>query len=144
MGFRLVEKLGHGLDRQTGTDHHDQLRVGDHGNRIQRLGRVMAQIEDMRVDDHRTLVADQQGIAVRVGLGDDLGADIGCRTGAVFNDDAPTQSRFKARGKDAGDGIGPAACGIGHDKGDRLGRIILRHGRHRRQSQGCRSNAKQR
>ena len=68
----------------------------------------------------------QQGVAVGIGFGDDLGADIAAGAGAVVDDDRLAPFARQPIGDDARHDIGGAAGGKRHDEFHRARRIILR------------------
>ena len=82
-------------------------------------------LEDVRVDHHRPLVADEQRVAVGVGLGDHFGSHVAGGARTVVDDDAAAELLLELGGKAARDGVGAAARGIGDDEGHRLRRIVV-------------------
>ena len=121
----LLEELGQRLHREPRADDDDELGVGDHRDRVERLGRVMAHLEDVRVDHHRPLVADEQRVAVGIGLGDHFGSHVAGGARSVVDDDAAAELLLELGGEAAGDGVGAAARGVGDDEGDGLRRIVV-------------------
>ena len=69
----------------------------------------------------------QQGVAVRRGLGHMHAADGAAGAGAVVHEHGLAQARGQLLGIQARHGIGVATGRIGHDDGDGLGRIGLGH-----------------
>ncbi len=83
-------------------------------------------------------VAKHKLVAVRRRVGDARGSGHPAGTADVFDHDLLAQHLGQARGEDAPDRIGGAACGERHDQRDWPGRPILgwkslRHHRRRRQ-----------
>ena len=78
-----------------------------------------------RIDDHCRVECHQQRVAVGIGLGDHVGADIAVGAGAVVDDDllAECFAEFLADG--ARQRVGRTAGSVGHDQPDRFVRIGL-------------------
>ena len=103
-------------------------RCRDHRNRLQhRAGKTLVAIQ--RLVDRQSRCCDEQHIAVRCGLDDSLGRDIGAGTGAIFDHDIATALFLHARANDARDGIGRAARRKANDEIE-IGLLRLRGARH--------------
>jgi hypothetical protein len=67
-----------------------------------------------------------EGVAVRCGLGDDVGADDGVGARLVFEDDGLAERVGDFLADQAGHQVGVAARRVGHDHADRPVRPALR------------------
>jgi alkanesulfonate monooxygenase SsuD/methylene tetrahydromethanopterin reductase-like flavin-dependent oxidoreductase (luciferase family) len=107
--------------------HDDHRRPGDQPDRRKILGTVVAGIgtEADGAQQHG------DGVAVRRGLGGVAGADHAAGAAAILDHDLLAERVRKLLPDDAAHRIDAAAGRIGHDHGDRAGRIILRRGRSR-------------
>src|SRR5207245_10460611 len=103
--------------------------VGDRGHHAYRheLRRVVRELaEQVLIDDERPGSGGEQGIAVGLGLVDELGADVAARARAIFDQYRLPPLRPELLGEDAGQQIGAASRGIRHDDPDRPRRAGLR------------------
>ena len=112
-----------------------QLGLGDqhvrrrHRERDRRevAHRVVAQVlEQRRVDREHADRADQDRVAVRIGLGDELGGDGAVRARAVLDHRRLAEQLLELRADGAADDVGGAAGDEGNDDPDRLGGRGLR------------------
>jgi hypothetical protein len=70
--------------------------------------------------------ADQQGVAIRIGARDRLGADIGAAAAFVLDDDLLAPDFGQRIGDDAGDRVGRSSRRIGHHEPHETARPRLR------------------
>ena len=113
----------------------DQADRREIGHRIERQGREQKLVHRER---HRL---QQHGVAVRVGLGDRVGADRGRAAALVLDHHLLAPDRRQLGGDDARDGVGAAAGRKRHDEADEARRIgcacAARARRKRRRQRGC-------
>src|SRR5690606_214050 len=104
-----------------------------HGDARQRLeivdGIDLQLAVQVGVDGVRADRAHEQRVAVGLGAGGHLHADVAAGAVAVLDDDAFTELAAQVLADDSGQDVGGAAGGEGHDDGDRLGGEVLGHGR---------------
>ena len=135
----LLQRL-HG---QVGVHDEDVGIGGRHGDRREVLHRVVGQcLVDGGIDRDRAGLAEQQRVAVGLGLGHDVGLQGGdaSRGGLGLGHDLGAEDRARAAlvvdqdrladvlahllRHDARDRVGAAARCIGHDQADRLGGVV--------------------
>ena len=93
----------------------------------------------MRIDGDVAELDEAERVAVRLGFGDRLGADIAAGAGAVLDHEALAERLVQIVGRDARGHVHQAAGGGDDDQADRLGRIIL-GSRRDRGVEACRSH----
>jgi P-type Cu+ transporter len=126
VGGQLAHVL-HGCD---GVDGQRQRHIGDGGHRREVALHVVGQLGvEHRVGHKGGVVREQQGVAVRCGLGHHLGANAGVGARAVFHHHGLAQQLAHALGHAPPDDVGGAARGVGHDDAQGLARKAgLGHG----------------
>jgi hypothetical protein len=129
--------VGEALDRRVRVGHEDQRRVADLADRGEVLERVERQPgEHMRVDHHRAVEGQREGVAVRGGVLDEGHADVAGCARLVVHDDLLAEAAAEELGDHPRTGVRHAARREGHDQPDRPRRPgILRGGRQRGQAQ---------
>ncbi len=126
IGLGVGDELLHRMRRRRHRHRHHVRVVADQadrreiGNRIERQGREQEFVHRKR---HRL---QQHGVAVRVGLGDGIGADRGRAAALVLDHHLLAPDRRQLGGDDARDGVGAAARRKRHDEADEARRKGLR------------------
>ena len=144
MALRVGDELGHGLGRNlVGIDNQRVWHPPHHGDR-HKLQWIEAEMRiEILVDDQRPRRRGQQGVAVRLRLGDRLGADIAASAGAVVDDDGLAPLSRQPVGEDARHHVCGASRGVRHhDPDDPVGEI-LGAGRERERRASCEQRARQ-
>ena len=117
-------ELNHGLGREGRRGHKDQWGVGHDGHAGQIFERIVRHaLGDERIDQvcgHHH----HKGVAIRIGLGDDVGTDDAVGTGLVFNNDGLLEQGAETLGQLARNNVGATACGIRDDDANRFGRPV--------------------
>ncbi|MDT4838576.1 hypothetical protein FQZ97_723360 [compost metagenome] len=126
VGNQFLQRVGL---HARGIDHHHLRRLGDHGDRDEILLDVVVELLVERRGDGMVRTADEDGIAVRHGLGRDAGTDRAAGAAAVVDHELLAQLLGQLRGQRARKGIGAAAGRERHDHGDGLGRPGIGMGR---------------
>src|SRR5690606_19675852 len=127
--FRLFldggNQLFHGLDIQRWRYDQDVRHVG-HQRKGDQIGlRVVAELRVQRwVDRYRPDGIDKQGVAIRLGIDGDTGADIAARAGAVLHDHALAPLLCQAVADFTSQDVGGAARRERHDDRDGLCRPV--------------------
>ena len=125
-GFGRGSHVLDGLERRLAAHHQDQRPTLDQQDRHQVVDRVEAQfLEQGLVDGQRCEVAHAHGVAVGLGAGDRVGADVAAASRLVVDDHVLAQDGLHQLGHLARTVVGAAACGIRADPGDQLGWIFL-------------------
>jgi hypothetical protein len=117
----VAHQLGHRGHRQRRRHHQHQRDLGHARDRREVGHRVETQLAVQRlVDRVRAVGAVEQGVAVGRGLRHRLRADVAAGAAAVVDEHRLAEDLRQPRRDAAGDGVGPAAGGEGHDEPDRL------------------------
>ena len=123
---RLLDKLLDAGDRRRLRHHDHERRRRDDGNRIERGQRIdLDVLEQVRIDDHGTLVGQQDGVAVGIRLRGLLGRQVAAGRAVVLDDHLLTELVGETLGDDAGDGVSSSAGGVGHHQADGFVRVVL-------------------
>ncbi len=124
-GDQLGDRLDAGL-RMRRDDVRDPDHVGDRLELVRLVGEVL---EDAVGDRVRAGIADQDGVAVRLGA-DHLGrADRAAAAGAVFHDGRLAPGGLQMRGEQPAHDVGRAAGRGRHDEADGFGGLPVRKAR---------------
>ena len=119
IGLGIGDQLGHGVRRKF-RPHHQRVR--DRGHDRQRLERGRIEVE-LLVNDHvgrqRRRLRRQQRVAVGLGLGHRLGAEIAAGAGPVLHHERLAPHLRQPVGDHAGDDVDAAAGRSGDDDLDR-------------------------
>ncbi|MNV35604.1 hypothetical protein D3C71_1270540 [compost metagenome] len=102
-------------------------RIGQHRHAAQVLGWVERQLGvDRGADGQRTHVAQQHGVAIRLGLGNIVSAQIAIGSGLVFDDHGLFEQLRQRLADRARNDVRAAAWRVGHDDAQGLGRPLCR------------------
>jgi hypothetical protein len=110
--------------RQRGMHDQDAGDDGDHGHRGEILADIVRQVFHQADVDGVAGRAQQQGVAVGGGLGDDVRAEYAAGAGAVVDQDALAQCLGESRRQGARGDVHRSAGGKGHDEAYRLVWVI--------------------
>ena len=112
-------KVLHRLRRQIGLDQKDVRRAADVADRDEILHRIERQrIVEAGIDRERG-GAEQERVAVRIGMGDIFHAEIAAGAAAVLDDESLSGRLLQGRRDQAADNVGGTARRIGDDEFDR-------------------------
>jgi hypothetical protein len=126
LGLRRGHDVLHGLEGRFVAHHQDQRAALDQHDRHKVvLGVVRDLLEQGLVDGERRKVAHADGVAVRPGLGDRIGADVAAGTGLVVDDDRLPQFLAHQPRQLARAVVGIAAGRVGADPRDELARVFV-------------------
>ena len=107
-------------------DHQEQVEAADQADRCQVFFGVVAQLAVKRwIGRQRGGVGSHHHVAIGLGAGGVLSADVGAGAGPVVDDQGLAQCLAHRLGQGAGGHVGAAAGGVGHHPLDRLGRVGL-------------------
>ena len=111
------------VGRHRGVHHQQVRRIGQHGHAAQVLRRVERQLGvDRGADRQRADVAQQQRVAVRRRLGDEVGAQVAVGAGLVLHDHGLLERLRQRLADGAGDDVRRPAGRVRHDDAHGLGR----------------------
>ena len=144
--LRIGDELRQRLHRQLRADDQHLRRAETQADRGEILRRIVGHpLHDQRVDGQRAVRAQQQRVPVRLGPGDDLGADIAAGACAVLDDDRLAEAFRHAGDQHARQGVEVAAGAEGHHQAERpVGEAGLRTGQRGRGEAGARASAARR
>jgi hypothetical protein len=133
--FREGDKTGEIFRRQRRVRDEEQVAVAELGHRSEVPECIERKLgEHVRVDDHRTVEAEHQRIAVRRRLCDELRPDVAACARAVLDNDLLAQPRRERVSNNARAVVGHAPGRERHDDPYRLDGVRLRkHGGTRQQ-----------
>jgi hypothetical protein len=122
----LVDEVREGLPPVIADDHDRERSHRDLPDRDELLlakrGRAAQELIDLRQLGHHVDRV-QHGVAVGLGVGDELSAHASAATAFVDDDDRLAEVLVSHAGQWAADGVGAAAGRERHDQRDRFGRI---------------------
>ena len=99
---------------------HDQRQFGDHPDRCERLVRIVGHFFiKSRIDGLRAHISDEQGVSVRLGFRNELGAYTSGRTSPVFDNDRLSPFEGKLLRDESGTHVRTSARWKWHDNRDR-------------------------
>jgi hypothetical protein len=119
---RLGDQLGHGGDAELFVDDNERRHRAEQHHRLERSDRVVIHrgFQD-RADHHGAETSQQDGLAVRIGAGDEFGGDGAARSTAIIDDDVVAEFLRQLARQDPRHLIDRAARRERHDDLDRLG-----------------------
>ena len=133
IGARVGDEFGNGVRLDLGIDDQ-RVRHPAHDRDRDELHRVEAELGiEIVIDDERRRRRREQRVAVGIGFGGDLRADVAGGAGPVLDDDGLSPFARQPVADHARHDVGGAAGRERHDDLDRAGGIILRGNRRRRQ-----------
>jgi hypothetical protein len=145
--FGVAHVIGQVRHRQPRIDHEHVGNLGDQADRLEILGRVVAQLGIERSIDGVADGVDVEGVAVCRRARHDLGTHVGIGTWPVFHHHGLSQLLAEPGSNQARNHVGGAACREAHDELDRFlrpGRRPLRRRQARQQGgarHGCQRGA---
>ena len=122
--FRQLDELAQVARRHSRVDAERHGAAGDLDHRTETLDRIEGQFVDGRIGAKRG-GGEQQGVAIRGGLGDIVGADVAAGAGAVVGHHRLLPALAQTRAEDARQDVGTGAGGVGHHQRDRTGRPVI-------------------
>ena len=112
--------------RNARVNHEAHRRGVDQRDRLEVFCGVVRKFGQHAGNDRERRRCDQQHVAVGRRFGNDVGTDHGIAAGAVIDDDLLAPDFTELGRENAGDDVGAAAGGKGHDQAYRFARIVLR------------------
>ena len=129
VGLGVGDEVLHALVGLGGVGHQQVGHIGHAGQRCEVLHGVERHLlVQAGVDGVGAHGAHEQSVAVRSSLGGRLATDVAACARAVVHHDGLAELSRQRLADDAGQDVGGAACGEGHDDGDGLGGVSLGQG----------------
>ena len=137
IGLGVCHQFGHGLDRDTRVHGEHVGRKGNHADGCQILGRAVRHAgEQVRRDRQRADVDQQKRVAILVGMGHEVGANIPASARLVLDHYWLADGVLKLRTDQPRENVARSAGCERHNDPDRLCEILRRGGgRHKSESQ---------
>src|SRR6266496_3815535 len=130
---RVLDQLAHAVEGRLRGDHEHVHAAAYERDR----GEVLARVERQRlVERHVDRVGrrrDEERVAVGRRLGDEIGADVAARAGAVLDDDRLAERLAQSRRERPRGEIGDSTRRKSDDKPDRLARVLAERRRRKEQ-----------
>jgi len=128
----LAQHVGQLADRLGAAcrHHHDQRHARDIGDALEAVHRIVADLLAVERRRHgHSRGAEQDGVAIGFGVGDQGGADIAGGARLVLDDQLLAQELGEPRRQQAGENVGrPAGCEGDHHANGPVGVVGLRQG----------------
>jgi hypothetical protein len=115
IGARKVDELLHRLRRRLLTHDEDVRHAGEFADRDEVLHRIERQVVVEADIDGKGAGGEQDGVAVRLRVGDIAHADIAAGAAAVLDDEGLARRLAQRRGDDAANEVRRAAGRVGDD-----------------------------